>query len=66
MADGSPEHSDLSFHKALGSLNYCIKISNGVALQNQKSVLDVKFEKSSTAQVFEKQEPIEDLLKDLL
>ena len=60
MADGSPEHSDLSFHKALGSLNYCIKISNGVALRNQKSALDIKLEKLSTVQVFEKLELEED------
>ena len=36
-------------HKAFGSLNYCIKISNGVAL-------DVKLEISSTVPDFEKQE----------
>ena len=47
---GSPlDHSALTFHKAFGSPNYCIKISNGVAL-------DVKLEISSTVPDFEKQE----------
>ena len=53
---GSPKHLEWSFHKALVSLNYCIKISNGEALRNQKYALDVKLEISSTVHVFEKQE----------
>ena len=48
---------ELSFHKALGSLNYCIKISNGVALQNQKTSMKIKLEKSTSFQDYE--EPAE-------
>ena len=62
---GSPEPaSELSFHKALEGLNYCIKISNGVALRNQKCALDVKLDKSSTVHVLEKEELEEEPFKD--
>ena len=58
---GSSEPKEFSFHKELGSLNYCIKINNGVALQSQKTSMEIKLETPKSFILHEEQAVINDV-----
>ena len=40
-----------SFHKALGNVNYCIKIATGIKLKDTKAEMSIKLEKSEINQI---------------